>query len=90
MLTDSKHDTSFLTRASVGIRSTQCTHLNFTILGLTHLLRKNKTLRLLPYVAMTEIRSPCVSPAFVLVSDKKLNKFQAKYWQMSNFPHLGR
>nr|WP_260675903.1 MULTISPECIES: XisH family protein [Nostocales] len=32
------------------------------LIGLTHLLRENKTLRLLPCVAMTEMRSPCVSP----------------------------
>jgi hypothetical protein len=41
-----------------------------TYIGLTHSLRENKTLRLLvcdtlrePCVAMTEISSPCVSPA---------------------------
>jgi hypothetical protein len=37
-----------------------------TLLGLTHSLRKNKTLRLLPCVAMTEIRSPCVSPIYFI------------------------
>jgi hypothetical protein len=31
-------------------------------LGLTHDLRKNKTVRLLPYVAMTQLRYFCVSP----------------------------
>jgi hypothetical protein len=35
-----------------------------SLLGLTHSLRENKTLRLLPCVAMTEIRRACVSPIY--------------------------
>ncbi|NMG22700.1 hypothetical protein DP116_25960 [Brasilonema bromeliae SPC951] len=31
-------------------------------IGLTHELRKNKIVRLLPYVAMTQLRYFCVSP----------------------------
>ncbi len=41
--------------------------VRFVLLGLTHSLRENKTLRLLPCVAMTEIRSPCVSPNCIQV-----------------------
>jgi hypothetical protein len=39
--------------------------LLFTDLGLTHELLMNLTLRLLPYVAMTQVRYFCVSPVIV-------------------------